>query len=162
MQRQREGKLRYNDNYKWTKMNKEMLPKKTTSIQTVVYSLLIRKVRDNLTTCKRKALRSLQRKIIENEFVIKPADKGSVTVVMSFKDYVQEVERHLSNTKNYLPLDCDPTPTYTRGVNTLLLQMIEKIPLMNIRRSNFVPSAPVQHVFICFLRLINLAILNFP
>ena len=85
-----------------------------------------RKGRDNLIRSERKALHSLRKRIAENEIVIKPADKGSATVVMSFEYYVQEAERQLSNTNHYHPLDCDPTPVFTREVNTLLLQMRER------------------------------------
>ena len=85
-----------------------------------------RKGRDNLTRSERKALHSLRKRITEKDIVIKPADKGSATVVMSFEYYVQEAERQLSNRNHYHPLDCDPTPVFTREVNTLLLQMRER------------------------------------
>ena len=52
----------------------------------------VQRVRDNLTKSERTALRTLQRRIAQNEVVIKPADKGSATVVMSFDDYVKEAE----------------------------------------------------------------------
>ena len=57
---------------------------------------------DNLTSKERKALRSLRSR---SDIVIKPADKGSATVVMSRQDYLMKVMQHLDNRDFYERLD---------------------------------------------------------
>ena len=54
--------------------------------------------RDEETTSqkKREALKNLRRRTQTGEIVIKPADKGSATVVMSREDYISEAMRQLS------------------------------------------------------------------
>ena len=74
-----------------------------------VHTTSIKRVHDNLTRSERKALQSLKQRIAENEIEIKPSDKGSATVVMSYNDYVKEEKRQLSDTRFYQPLQKDPT-----------------------------------------------------
>ena len=52
-----------------------------------------------------------------SDIVIKKADKGSATLIMSRGDDVREVKRHLQNTTNYQRLDEDPTRHYLREVH---------------------------------------------
>jgi len=52
------------------------------------------RVRDNLTRRERQAHKKLQRR---TDIVIKPADKGSGTVVMNRQDYLNECYRQLNN-----------------------------------------------------------------
>ena len=67
--------------------------------------------KDNLTREERGALKSLRNQVLTGEIVIKPADKGSATVVMSHDDYVAEARRQLTREEHYLLLDRDP-PLY--------------------------------------------------
>ena len=46
----------------------------------------VRRVCDNLTKPERASLLTIQCRIAQNETVIKPGDKDSATVVMSFDD----------------------------------------------------------------------------
>ena len=66
-----------------------------------------RKTKDNIGRL-RPALRSLQTKIEEKKIVIKPADKGSIIVVMSTTSYWNMCLRHL-NTPSYEEIQSDPS-----------------------------------------------------
>ena len=78
---------------------------------------------DNLTSQERKALLSLRNR---TDIIIKPADKGSATVVMSRRDYVAKVMSHLENENFYRRLDEDPTERFAEEVTSVLYNMTEK------------------------------------
>ena len=64
----------------------------------------IRKSKDNLMNL-RKGLELLLEKVNTNKIIIKPADKGSIIVVMAPKNYWNMHYRHLSDTTFYNNLD---------------------------------------------------------
>ena len=70
-----------------------------------------------------KALSSLRKR---TDIVIKPADKGSATVVMSKDDYLSRVMDHLNNTHFYEKLSDDPTERFTEEITSLLEEMKDK------------------------------------
>ena len=76
--------------------------------------------KDNLTREEREALKSLRNRVQTGEIVIKPADKGSATVVMSHDDYVAEAMRQLIREEHYFLLDKDPTTKYAEEITKLL------------------------------------------
>lgn len=55
----------------------------------------------NITKGKREALKRLS---TDTSLIIKPADKGSVVVVMDREQYVKEVNRQLEDQEFYKPL----------------------------------------------------------
>ena len=55
-------------------------------------------IRDNLSKQEREAIKKLQKRV---DIVIKPADKGSGTVIMDYKRYVDECLRQLNGNKYY-------------------------------------------------------------
>ena len=59
----------------------------------------------------RKGLELLLEKIITNKIIIKPADKGSIIVVMTPRDYRNTCYRHLSDKTFYDNLDNNNPPT---------------------------------------------------
>ena len=69
------------------------------------FSSITNKHRDsmgNLSESQMVAISTLMR----NPFIIiKPADKGSATAIMSKKNYIAEAEQQLSNQKHYAKLD---------------------------------------------------------
>ncbi|XP_070562321.1 uncharacterized protein [Ptychodera flava] len=67
---------------------------------------IFRTMKDNLTKSERDALESLRKK---RDWIIKPADKGSATVIMNRSDYILEADKILNNTKHYKRLKSDPT-----------------------------------------------------
>ena len=62
----------------------------------------------NLSEREQKALEELR---VTDDIVITNANKGGAVVKLDVKDYVEECERQLSNTKNYKRLQKDPTAT---------------------------------------------------
>lgn len=64
------------------------------------------RIRDNLTRRERQALKKLQR---PTDVIIKPADKGSGTVVMDRQNYLDECYRQLNNQHFYNKVTDDPT-----------------------------------------------------
>lgn len=79
--------------------------------------------KDNLTREERGALKSLRNRVLTGEIVIKPADKGSATVVMSHDNYVAEAMRQLTREEHHLLLDRDPTTKYAEEITKLLAEM---------------------------------------
>ena len=59
----------------------------------------------------RKGLELLLEKINTNKIIIKPADKGSIIVVMTPRDYRNMCYRHLSDKTFYDNLDNNNPPT---------------------------------------------------
>ena len=81
-----------------------------------------RRNRDNLSNNERKALKDLQKRM---DIDIKPADKGSATVVMSHEDYVAEAMRQLNNPQHYQHLQDDPSQEFSTEITTFLKGMKE-------------------------------------
>ena len=77
----------------------------------------ISKSKDNLINL-RKGLEFLLKKINTNKKIIKPADIGSIIVVMTPKDYWKMCYRHLADTKFYNKLDNnDPSTIVQERLN---------------------------------------------
>lgn len=72
----------------------------------------------NLSPEERKAIHSLK---TNPNIMILPADKGSTTVVMDKVDYMNEVERQLSDSTTYKKLDHDPTTEFNEELKSILL-----------------------------------------
>ena len=67
---------------------------------------------DNLTRDERMSLTLL--KLAKSEVVIKPADKGSATIVWSFGNYIAEANRQLKTPPNTAHLRKTPLPSIPR------------------------------------------------
>ena len=78
--------------------------------------------KDNLTTEERLALQKLRAR---TDIIIKPADKGSATVVMSKEAYIREAERQLENETYYHKLDTDPTSIHATEISSFIQTMAE-------------------------------------
>ena len=89
---------------KWTlPINKDLaLENYITSIEREINRQVnqgpVRRSTDNISSLERKALSSLRRR---SDIIIKPADKGSATVVMSKNDNLKRVMQHLNDTQFY-------------------------------------------------------------
>ena len=77
---------------------------------------------DNLTNEERKALYSLRTR---PDIVIKKADKGSATVIISREESVREVRHHLQSQAYYQKLDNDSTGLYLWEVKASLQDMVD-------------------------------------
>ena len=82
-------------------------------------SIKISKPRDNIGGL-RTALDSLMRKTSSNQLVIKPADKGSIIVVMSPQFYWDMCWKHLNNPTFYEEVPNDPSNIIMEKLNSFL------------------------------------------
>ena len=74
--------------------------------------LAYRDRKDNLNPAERRALSQLRSR---TDIVIKPADKGSATVVIGRETYLTEANRQLNDQRFYRKLEKDLTETPRRG-----------------------------------------------
>ena len=74
----------------------------------------------NLTTSERQSIHKLRQ---NPDIVIKPADKGSATVIMDRQDYINEAERQLGNPDHYKKLDKIIWPENRRNYNEIILSL---------------------------------------
>lgn len=79
--------------------------------------------RKNLTRQETLALHQL---IHNTEIVIKPADKGSVVVIMDTDQYIQEAYRQLHNPKYYIKLKQQIYPKTIPVVNRIMTNLKNK------------------------------------
>ena len=79
-----------------------------------------RHAKDNVTSQESKALTSLWKR---SDNVIKPADKGSATVIMSKEDYLTKVMGHLDIATFYEKLNDDPMERYSEEITSFLDHM---------------------------------------
>lgn len=94
----------------------------------------------NITREQLAALTSLRN---NPDIIIKPADKGSATVVMSKASYVTEINRQLANTMHYTPLVEPVYPEASRKI-TAILQHLETTGYITDKQLEFLapPSEP--------------------
>ncbi len=92
------------------------------SIERDIKDIQPTKVSDNLTKNERDALSRLAKR---SDIVIKPADKGSGTVIMDKQFYTNECYRQLNDTTFYEKLDVDMTNKVTKTV-TQYLQLMKR------------------------------------
>ena len=59
---------------------------------------------------------------MNNDIVIKPADKGGSIVIINTTDYITEAERQLNNPDHYEKLHEDPTEKFNTHINNLINQ----------------------------------------
>ena len=72
---------------------------------------------DNLKPNERSAIKTLK---MNQDIVIKPADKGGATVILNKSDYITEGNRQLKNKENYSSLSGDPTKHFTEELKKLI------------------------------------------
>lgn len=77
----------------------------------------------NLTKQEKIALKNLKS---DPQIIIKPADKGSATVIMDKQDYLTEGYRQLSNTMHYRKIGEPVHPSIKNKVNTILQNLANK------------------------------------
>ena len=79
------------------------------------------RIRDNLTKRERQALKKLRQR---TDILIKPADKGSGTVVMNRQDYLDECYRQLNDQQFYKRVSIDPTEDVNKRVCFYLKRLL--------------------------------------
>ena len=108
----------------WTPPDKAVHPKlieKLSEMENNIRNIRIKKESPNLKKSELKALHRLKN---DPSIVIKPADKGSATVIMNKTDYVFEANRQLSNTTHYQKLNGPIYPKTARQIDKILRKMI--------------------------------------
>uniref|UniRef100_A0A8C5P7K0 Reverse transcriptase domain-containing protein n=1 Tax=Leptobrachium leishanense TaxID=445787 RepID=A0A8C5P7K0_9ANUR len=100
----------------------------------------------NLTKEENKALKNLQN---DSNIVIKPADKGGGTVILSKEAYDTEVLRILSDTSTYEPLKGDPINGIRSKLNALLLEGKEN-EILNEKEYDYLKMEYIKtpHIYI--------------
>ena len=77
----------------------------------------------NISKAERRALQNLKN---DNNIIIKPADKGSSTVIMNKSAYITEGYRQLSNNLHYRKLQTPVHPQIRNSVNGILKDLKTK------------------------------------
>ena len=92
---------------------------------------------DNLSREERQALVSLRTR---TDIVIKKADKGSATVIMSRNRYIAEVMKHLENEQHYRKLSSDPTELFLEEIKATLRTMVDRHSINKDIMASLVPD----------------------
>ena len=90
-----------------------------------------RKNHHNLGKDEKKAITELTNK---PDIIIKPADKGSGTVIMDLCDYIDEANSQLSNEKHYKQVPSDPSP----HIRANITRELKYLTLLGILKENMV------------------------
>jgi hypothetical protein len=98
--------------------------------------LILRQFEDNLSPAERSALIELKNNA---SIVIKPADKGSATVIMDKSAYVAEAQRQLTNTMYYRKLS---KPTYVDNIQPIndILDEMAALKVISPKQLNFLQA----------------------
>ena len=88
-----------------------------------IENLDLKKPAPNLSKQERAAIVKLNR---NKNIIIKPADKGSATMIMDTQHYIVEAEKQFANRQHYRPLDGPVFPTIVPKFNAILSQLQEK------------------------------------
>lgn len=94
---------------------------------------------DNLPANEREALTKLRAR---TDIIIKPADKGSATIVMSEEAYIAEAYRQLTDSRYYHKLDEDPTQDHADRVKDLLQEMSDNGHFQRDTKKYLTPHNP--------------------
>ena len=108
----------------------------------VTFCLNDRIDKSNLTDHQLNAIKSLRK---NPEIIIKPADKGSATVVMSRESYIREAERQLGNEKHYTRLEEPVYPAAARKISRNLKRLVGSGYITEKQRSYLNPPDEPRH-----------------
>lgn len=105
----------------------------------------VRETKSNLSPEENVALAELKE---NKQIIIKPADKGSMVVIMDRKQYIWEAKRQLNDTKYYKKL-AKPMYTDTFNIVQKIFQKIYEKKLINAKQKNYLigSSEPRARIF---------------
>lgn len=63
---------------------------------------------------------ALKSPTLNNDLIIKTADKGGGIVIQNRSDYVREAERLLADSLTYCKLSSNPLPDFQKDINQLI------------------------------------------
>ena len=78
---------------------------------------------DNLKSQERQALASFSTR---TDMIIKKADEGLATVLMSHDNYISKVMQYLKNEQHYRKLQEDPTELFSQQIKSFLQEMVNR------------------------------------
>lgn len=109
--------------------------------------LLLNHRKLNLTPLEQQALGELKRK---ESIVIKPADKGSATVIMNKSSYLNEVYRQLNNQQYYRKLD---HPIYKSNIDRInnILRLMQSEGFISDKQYQFLKASDSDRYRIFYL-----------
>ena len=110
------------------------------------------KLRANLPTAERKALRDLIR---NPDLIISKADKGDSTVVMSTEQYLELACKHLYDSNTYQLLRSDPTQDIVRRFNLYIEGCLEKGVIDKVQHERLLLPEGIDTQTIYFLPKIH-------
>ena len=94
---------------------------------------------------KKEEYQAMRKLYMNNDIVIKPADKGGSIVIMNTTDYINEAERQLNNPDHYEKLQEDPTQKFNTHINNLInqawkLNIIDDTTYNNLQKNPRIPT----------------------
>jgi len=117
---------KFREKSKWTPSNKHMddnTLEKLAELIVDVNNIELKQIGKNMSAVDYRALKNLRNR---NDIVIKPADKGSSTVVLNKSDYISEAIRQLSDSSYYKKLKKPIYPKITTKINRTLEELVER------------------------------------
>ena len=139
----------------WTpsddQVSKEVL-KSIDSMISEIDSLAVSDEKANITKNEFQALQNLRK---NDDLIIKPADKGSATVVMNKIDYISEAERQLANPKHYKQIEEFIYPETAKKVSKILLELFQNGKISEKQYKFLLPPDPIRPRRLYFLPKIH-------
>ena len=96
---------------------RDSIPEIIENLRTEIHKLDFTHKNSNMTKLEKQALKSLK---TNKNIIIKPADKGSCTVIMDKIDYINEGVRQLSNSNHYKKIEEPVYPNISPKINQIL------------------------------------------
>lgn len=94
-----------------------------------------------------RARAALKRISLDQDIIIKPADKGGAVVILNRTDYIKESNKLLQNRDHYRQISQDFTPIYTKQIAETLQQMTKEGLINKDTQMLLTPRQPRTPVF---------------
>ena len=117
--------IKFRDKSDWTPSDKHLDDEtlaKLSKLLVDVNKIDLKQIGKNMSKVDYRALKSLRNR---KDIVIKPADKGSSTIVLNKSDYIFEAMRQLSDPNYYKKLEKPVYPNLSSKFNNILDQLLE-------------------------------------
>ena len=114
----------FREKSKWTPSDKftdDFTKEKLAELITNVKEINLRQTGQNMSKADYRALKMLRKR---NDIILKPADKGSSTVILSKSDYISEANRQLSDLSYYEKINDPIYPTVSGKINEILEKLV--------------------------------------
>ncbi|KAJ8033860.1 hypothetical protein HOLleu_24229 [Holothuria leucospilota] len=113
-------------------------------------------VHTNLSKGEFAAIKQLAR---NKSIVIRPADKGGAVTILNTKDYIDEAEKQLLDTKFYVHINFDPVSTF----NSISKDLLDGLsPHISGTVRELIPSQPKLGYFYTLVSRVMLIVFSTP